>query len=350
MESISKSSVEQVDLLTNGAIMNGMQHPKATLSFMDFCAGIGGGRLGLEKNKFLSVGFSEIDKLARLSYQSMHKIGNEVFFEDLTKIDVSQLPDFDVMIAGFPCQTFSVIGQRQGMQDDRGQIIYSLVEIAKSKLVPYFILENVKGLVSHDNGRTIKTILTLLQDSNYHVEYKILNSLDYGVPQMRERVYFVGIRRDLYNQNSAQFVWPTKIAPPCLTQYLIDTNNELSHQQLDTFQRYLNNKYNQGKYTLQDIAKSEYTVVDTRQSDLRIYQDKVPTIRKGRQGIFYIRDDKLRNLTGYEGMLLQGFDKSYADLIKNKVANSVLLGQVGNAMTVTVIDAIAQSLLKYIGI
>jgi len=316
-------------------------------TFADFCAGIGAGRLGLEKNGLKCVAYSEIDKAAIHSYKHLFDTEGEFFCGDLTKVNCSQIPDFDIMIAGFPCQTFSVMGQRKGFEDDRGQIIYSLIDILKKKKVPYFILENVKGLVNHDNGKTIKVIVSALENAGYHVGYKVLSSLNYGVPQMRERVYFVGIRKDLAHKNK-KYIWPIHQPTPDIKNYLIDYNNEVSKAQLFTLEKYLKNKYNNGCHTVEDLIKNELAIIDTRQSDLRVYIGKVPTLRKGRQGILYVRDGKLRNLTGYEGLLLQGFDKTYADKIKNAVSDSNLLEQVGNAMTVTIIQALSKALLNYI--
>jgi len=323
-------------------------HNVSKLKFMDFCSGIGGGRLGLIKSGFESVGFVEIDNIVVKSYELMYDTKNEQKYCDLTKIDIQMLPYFDCLIAGFPCQTFSIIGQRQGMNDCRGLIINSLVKILKEKSIKYFILENVKGLINHNNGHTLITILELLSMAGYKVEYKVLNSINYGVPQMRERIYFVGIRKDLCRQGKI-FDWEHKQNSASLSKFLIDTENEITDLQVCTLKKYLQNKYNNGKFELSNLTKQEYTVIDTRQSDLRIYKDKVPTIRKGRQGILYVRDGKLRNLTGLEGLLLQGFGMEYAFKLKGKVPNSVLLGQVGNAMTVPVIQSIANSLLEYIG-
>jgi len=310
---------------------------------MDFCAGIGAGRLGLEKNGLVCVAYSEINKHAINSYNLLHATQNDIAYGDLTKIDNQGLPDFDIMIAGFPCQTFSVMGQRKGFKDERGQIIYSLIATLKAKNVPYFIFENVKGLVNHDKGKTINIIVQALEDAGYQVEYKILNSLDFGVPQMRERVYFIGIRKDLANK---KYVWPQPVAMPCLKDYLVDDNNEISDGMRQTLERYLNNKYNNGNYTIQQLVKNEYSVIDTRQSDLRIYTDKVPTLRAGRQGILYVRDGKLRQLTGYESLLLQGFDKEYAIKVMGKVSESNLLAQTGNAMTISVMQALCKALLE----
>ena len=320
-----------------------------SLSFMDFCAGIGAGRLGLEKNGLLCVAYSEISKSAIDSYNLLHDTKNEIQYGDLTKIDTEKLPYFDIMIAGFPCQTFSVMGQRKGFEDERGQIIYSLIRILKAKGVPYFILENVKGLVNHDKGRTIKIIMKAFDDAGYYASYKVLNSLEYGVPQMRERVYFIGIKKDVARKGK-EYIWPQASAFPDIKNYLVDDNNEISASMKQTLEKYINNKYNKGKYTLESLLKYEYDVIDTRQSDLRIYKGKVPTLRTGRQGILYVRNGKLKQLTGYESLLLQGFDKERAKKVQGKVSDSNLLAQAGNAMTVTVMQRLCKSLLDYVGL
>ena len=158
------------------------------LKFIDFCAGIGGGRIGLENSGMQCVGFSEINKDAEKTYRLFFG-EEEKNHGDLMKINPKNLPDFDLMIAGFPCQTFSVIGQRKGMCDKRGQIIFGLVKIMKAKNLKYFILENVKGLLNHDNGQSLKVILDTLDKAGYKVFWKLISSLHYGVPQMRERIY-----------------------------------------------------------------------------------------------------------------------------------------------------------------
>lgn len=314
---------------------------------MDFCAGIGGGRLGLESLGMECVGYSEIDDNPVNTYKLFFG-EDEKNYGDLMMINPDDLPDFDIMIGGFPCQSFSIVGQRKGFEDLRGQIIYGLIEIMKAKNIPYFILENVKGLVNLDKGRTIKVILEELDAAGYHVEYKVLDSQYFGVPQMRERVYFVGIRKDLVRTDTL-FTWPQETPTPKLEDFLIDTENKILDPYKDaTFQKYLNNKYNEGKFDIEEILAEDYLVLDTRQSDLRLYRGKVPTLRTGRHGILYVKDRQLRKLSGYEALLLQGFPKSLAEKSKGMIIEGKLLSQAGNAMTVSVIKAIAEQLLKYI--
>ncbi|MBM2817874.1 MAG: DNA-cytosine methyltransferase [Parcubacteria group bacterium] len=317
------------------------------LKFMDFCAGIGAGRLGLEKNGLSCVGFSEIDKQAEITYRKFFG-EEEINHGDLTKIDPAKLPDFEMMIAGFPCQTFSVIGQRKGMGDERGQIIFSLIKIMLAKNLKYFILENVKGLTNHDNGNSLKVILQELEKAGYKVFYQVLNSVDYGVPQMRERIYFVGIRKDLA-PDDFQFYFPERQPRADVKDYLIDTKElEFDEKKVayETFLKYLDNKYNKGQYDIKEILEQDYLVIDTRQSDLRIYRNKVPTLRTGRHGILYVREGKFRKLSGYESLLLQGFPKELAKKVDGVIEEIHLLKQTGNAMTVNAIEAIARELFK----
>ena len=318
------------------------------MKFIDFCAGIGGGRLGLEKLGMECVGFSEIDRGAEHTYREIFK-SEELNFGDLMKISPSDLPNFDLMIAGFPCQSFSVIGQRKGMNDHRGQIIYGLIKILVAKNIPYFILENVKGLVNHEGGKSLKIILEELDKAGYKVFHKVLNSVDYGVPHMRERIYFVGIRKDLVN--NSDFEWLTTDKKAALKAYLInqvDIKFDERKKSYETFLRYLNNKYNNGTYKIEDLLKNEYLVLDTRQSDLRLYKNKVPTLRTGRHGILYVKNGKFHKLTGLESLLLQGFPKDVSKRVSDTIADMHLLSQTGNAMTVNVIEMVGKSLIKYI--
>lgn len=321
------------------------------LKFIDLCAGVGAGRLGLEANGLECVGYSEIDKDAEATYKILY--GNELAFGDLTQIEPKMLPNFDLLISGFPCQTFSIVGKRDGLQDeDKGQIIYHISRILEERENNFFILENVKGLVNHDKGRTFDIVLNLLESLDYEVHYKVLNSLDYGVPQMRERIYLVGVKKELV-QDGKSFSFPSKIdREHDISYFLSDTRDEFifdkSKITYATFESYLQNKYNQGKYDIDEILKEDYVVLDTRQSDLRIYPQKVPTLRRGRHGILYTKGGKLRKLSGYEAFLLQGFTKEMAEKASREQSNGKLLAQAGNAMTINVIEAISKELLKYV--
>jgi DNA (cytosine-5)-methyltransferase 1 len=311
------------------------------MKFMDFCSGIGGGRLGLEENNIECMAHSEIDMTTDYTYRLFFG-AKEQNYGDLMHINTCDLPNFDILIGGFPCQTFSIVGKREGFQDKRGQIIYGLIKIMSEKNVPYFILENVKGLVNHNKGETLNVILNALTDAGYYVDYKVLNSLDYGVPQIRERVYFIGIKKELHK---IPFKWPIPVKTPDIKEYLIDTDNEILDFENPTWQKYINNKYNKSRFDFSKILKEDYLVLDWRQSDLRVYRGKTPTLRTGRHGILYVKNGKLRKLSGYEGLLLQGFPKHLAEKSKQaNINNNKLLSQAGNAMTVSVISALGKAL------
>lgn len=316
------------------------------MKFFDFCAGIGAGRLGLEKAGMTCVGYSEINRSAIKSYNLLHKTINEKNYGNLTKINVEDLPDFDLAIAGFPCQTFSVIGRQEGLKDTRGQIIFHILKLLVAKKTKYFLFENVKGLITHDGGKTIQTILDALKNSGYAVQHKVLSSMSYGVPQMRQRVYFVGVRKDLVIDGK-KFKWSNEGECKKLSELLISENNLVCKEKLDNIVSYLNNKTNLGKVTLDEILQKENVVVDTRQSDIRLYYNRIPTLRSFRDGLYYVRDGKLRSLTGYEAMLVQGFPKDYADRVKD-VSIRDLLRQTGNSMTVGVIESLGKSLKEYL--
>lgn len=312
------------------------------LKFIDFCSGIGAGRLGLELLGLECIAHSEINMDSDYTYKLFFNDNRNL--GDLTDLNVENIPNSDILIAGFPCQTFSIVGKRAGFEDDRGQIIYYLKDILKRKNLPYFIFENVKGLVNHNRGKTLKSIIEILEDAGYEVFYQVLNSIDYGVPQLRERIYFVGIRKDLCNK---PFEFPLKRKHVSLKQYLMASNNDELDLNNSTFQKYLSNKYNKNRIDINDILKQDYAIIDTRQSDLRVYIDKCPTLRTGRHGILYVRNHQLFKLSGLEALLLQGFPKEYIVKVKN-ISNTKLLSQAGNAMTVNVIKAIGECLLDYI--
>lgn len=316
------------------------------VTFLDLCSGIGGGRLGLEQAGLRSIGYCDTSRLAVTTYQMMFDVSEEKKYSNLKRIKTTELPQYDMLIAGFPCQTFSVMGRKDGFSDDRGQIIFHIARILEESQPPCFLLENVKGLVTHDKGKTLSVILDELRRVGYHTTYKVLTSLEHGVPQMRQRVYFVGIRKDL-TDTIDDFVWPEKEETPKLEEYLID-RIPATDERLEILKYYLNNPTNNGKYTIDDLRAMNGKVLDTRMNDLRIYEGKVPTLRAQRDGILYVYDNVIYQLTGYEALLLQGFPKEYANKVKDIVSDRHLLMQAGNAMTVNVIKEIGSAIKKYI--
>lgn len=313
-------------------------------TFFDFCSGIGGGRIGLEQAGMFCVGHSDTSRLADTTYRLMNE-NDDKNYGNLKRLTKEKLPDFDLLIAGFPCQTFSVIGRKEGFSDNRGQIIFHLARILQECQPKVFILENVRGLVTHDKGKTLQTILAELDTAGYSVTYKVLTSIKYGVPQMRQRVYFVGFNRKL-GLDASNFIWPEEVTKPPLANYLVD-NNLASPERLEILHYYLNNPTNQGKYTVDDIRAMEGKIIDTRMNDLRIYEERCPTLRAQRDGVLYVRGGEIYQLTGYEALLLQGFPKECADKVKDVVTDRHLLMQAGNAMTVPVIRALGESINNF---
>ena len=157
-------------------------------------AGIGGFRSGLTRaGGFQCIGHCEIDKYANASYQAIYEPGKEErYYPDATKLDPADLPDFDLICGGFPCQAFSQAGRRRGFADARGTLFFEIARLAQAKRPAYLLLENVPGLLSHDKGRTFSVILSALDDLGYHVEWTVLNSKCFGVPQSRRRVFLIG--------------------------------------------------------------------------------------------------------------------------------------------------------------
>ena len=156
-------------------------------------AGIGGFRAGLTRaGGFQCIGHCEIDKYADASYRAIHDIRKEErYYPDARTIDPNDLPDFNLLCGGFPCQAFSLAGRRKGFEDARGTLFFEIARLAEAKRPAYLLLENVPGLLSHDGGRTFAAMLTTLYDLGYHVEWSVLNSKHFGVPQSRRRVFLI---------------------------------------------------------------------------------------------------------------------------------------------------------------
>ena len=169
------------------------------MKFLDLFAGIGGFRLGLTRQGHECIGFCEIDKFARKSYKAIYETEGEIEFHDIRQVtdqDFRQLRgQVDIICGGFPCQAFSLAGRRLGFEDTRGTLFFEIARAAKQIQPRFLFLENVKGLLSHDKGETFRTILTTLDELGYDVEWQVLNSKDFQVPQNRERIFIIGHSR-----------------------------------------------------------------------------------------------------------------------------------------------------------
>lgn len=172
-----------------------MKEIKNHMKFLDLFAGIGGFRLGMESAGHECVGFCEIDKFARKSYKAIHDTKGEIELHDITAVSdesIRRIGRVDIICGGFPCQAFSIAGNRRGFEDTRGTLFFEIARFASILRPKYLFLENVKGLLNHDGGATFETILGALDELGYNVEWQVLNSKNFGVPQNRERVLIVG--------------------------------------------------------------------------------------------------------------------------------------------------------------
>lgn len=173
--------------------------------FIDLFSGLGGFRIAFESNDCKCVFSSDIDKNVREVYKLNF---GEYPSGDISKISSGDIPDFDILCAGFPCQPFSIAGLRKGFEDSRGTLFFEVARILKEKRPKAFLLENVKGIVNHDNGNTLDVIMNTLDELGYDARGKVLNALDYGIPQNRERWYCIGFLKEL-NMNFKN-VFPKK--------------------------------------------------------------------------------------------------------------------------------------------
>lgn len=165
------------------------------MKFLDLFAGIGGFRLGMESAGHECIGFCEIDKFARASYKAIHDTKGEIELHDITTVSdesIRRIGHVDIICGGFPCQAFSIAGARRGFGDTRGTLFFEIARFASILRPKYLFLENVKGLLNHDGGATFETILGALDELGYDMEWQVLNSKNFGVPQNRERVFIIG--------------------------------------------------------------------------------------------------------------------------------------------------------------
>ena len=318
---------------------------------IDLFAGIGGIRLGFDQafgDKIETVFVSEWDEFAQKTYKANFHDDLEIA-GDITKIDEKNIPDFDICLAGFPCQAFSLAGQRKGFADDykgmsRGTLFFDVARICSEHKPKVIFCENVKGLTIHDKGRTFKIIVNTLREIGYTVFYKVLNSKDFGVPQNRERIYIVAFRNDIA---PGEFIFPastddTKRIKDILEEKSVSARYYLSVCYLETLKKHKarheakGNGFGYEVRSLDDIAgaivcggmgRERNLIVDKRQTDLTPV-----THIKGK-----INEEGIRKMTPREWARLQGFPDNYT----LPLADVHLYKQLGNSVTVPVIKAIA---------
>lgn len=311
------------------------------LKFIDLFAGIGGLRLPLEKLGAKCVMSSEWDKNSQATYYLNY---NELPKGDIVKIPNSAVPDHDLLLAGFPCQAFSVAGYRKGFEDIRGTMFFEIARILNAKRPKAFLLENVKGLKTHDRGRTFQVMMhTLVNDLGYYVEHAILNSMTHGnIPQNRERIFIVGFDPNQINVEH-KFEFPKPIKLTKTIKDLLETSKQED--------KYYYNSKNVFFNELKKQVKSKDTVYQWRRKYVRENKNNVcPTLTAnmgtGGHNVPIILDDfGIRKLTPQECLRFQGYPKSFK--LPN-LADTKLYYQAGNSVTVTVVERIIKQMIQYI--
>lgn len=333
------------------------EHPKFT--FIDLFAGIGGFRIAMQNLGGKCVYSSEFDAKAQETYFANY---GEMPFGDITKESTkSFIPnEFDVLCGGFPCQAFSLAGRRLGFQDEtRGTLFFEIEAILRKHQPKAFFLENVKGLAIHDKGRTLKTILDHLNDAGYDVvPPQVVNAMDYGVPQHRERIYIIGFRKDL-KVNIADFHYPAPITTgekrpkfrDVMEKNEVSVKYYLSTAYLDTLIRHKARHEAAGHgfgYKIIDIDGVANAIVVGgmgRECNL-IKDDRLSNFEPVTRIKGEVNREGIRKMTPREWARLQGFPDSF----KIVVADASAYKQFGNSVAIPAIQATAEKELKILGI
>lgn len=296
--------------------------------FIDLFAGIGGMRLALEASGGICVFSSEWDIHAQKTYAANF---GEVPYGDITKIKAKDIPRFDILSAGFPCQPFSSFGKRDGFKHKtQGTLFFDVLRIIEAKRPSAFILENVKGLLNHDNGRTMEIILGALDAAGYEVKHSVLNAADYGVPQYRARVYIVGFNRSEFGTKHI-FCWPpgkkNKIGIGKFIEKDVDGYSISNHLQ----QAYIF-KDKDGKPEV--VTEETKTPVKTLVASYHKIQRLSGTfVKDGPTG--------LRLLTPSECKAMMGFPKNF----QIPVSRTQMYRQMGNSVVVPVVSGIVREII-----
>ena len=341
------------------------------MKFLDLFAGIGGFRLGMESAGHECVGFCEIDKFARASYKAIHDTRGEIELHDITAVSdesIRGIGRVDIICGGFPCQAFSIAGARRGFEDTRGTLFFEIARFASIIRPRYLFLENVKGLLNHENGITFETIISTLDELGYNVEWQVLNSKDFGVPQNRERVFIIGHLRG----ECTRRVFPLSGKnQPTRSQSVVKIGNVNPS----------GNRMNEGqKIAIKSNTIKQFGVLQPNFNQCGVVYETdgiAPTIRAYQGGGLepkiiqrghgynqggehdiaptltsnsyhennHLSDGfRIRKLTPRECWRLQGFPDWAFDKAQEVNSNSQLYKQAGNSVTVNVIAAIAERL------
>ncbi len=314
------------------------------LKCASFFAGVGGIDKGFEKTgRFETIYANEFDRKPCDTFELNFPIKTDC--RDIHEVQASEIPAFDVMLAGFPCQAFSIAGLRKGFDDKkgRGTLFFELVRIIKEHQPSILFLENVKNLVSHDGGNTFRVILDELEQQGYHAKYQVLNAMEYGnVPQNRERIYIVAFKDEAVYKN---FEFPHPVRLTKKLDDIIDFDSKLDDKYY----------YTAGKYK-GDIYEK---LVEAMDDDRAVYQWRRQYVRKNKSGVVPTLTANqgegghnvclvktkygIRKMTPHECFNTQGFDEDFK--LPTNQAESRLYKQAGNSVCVSVINRIAEQIV-----
>jgi len=317
--------------------------------FIDLFAGIGGFRMGLESHGGRCVFSSEIDKYARKTYSENF---NKTPAGDIREIESENIPNHDVLCAGFPCQAFSISGNQKGFEDTRGTLFYEIARIADYHKPKILFLENVKNLISHNDGETIKVIKKTLNEIGYNIYYEVINASYYGVPQSRERVFIIGIRKDLDIDNFSfpdptmetvtvkDILQPDKLTEKYVKDREVKWKDEDKNNQLSMFDKEKN------KVTFEP---NQIGIVNKGRQGERVYSTDghAITLSANGGGIFsktggYYVNGKVRKLSPRECARLMGFPDDF----KIPVSDNQAYKQFGNSVVIPVVKMIFVKILE----
>ena len=298
------------------------------MKFFDLFCGVGGFRLGMEANGNVCIGSCEIDKYARQTYAK--NFGHEPEYTDVREIDPGELEDFDCLCAGFPCQAFSIAGKRRGFDDTRGTLFFEIMRIAREKQPSILFLENVKGLLSHDKGETFRTIIESMDELGYDVEWQVLDSANW-VPQHRERIFIIG---HLRGKSRSQV-----FSPHDTFQDQDGRNTNKSQESISATLTTKQDRYPNAGFIVEPISalnKGNHWGNGRRMKSDN--EDSFTITTLDRHGIRL--DGKYRFFTPLECERLQGFPDGWTE----GVSDVQRYKQMGNAVTATVVEYVAQLL------
>ena len=307
-----------------------------------FFAGVGGIDLGFEQNSIFEVIYAnEIDKYPATTYELNSKI--KVDIRDIREINSNDVPDIDILMGGFPCQAFSIAGLQEGFSDskNRGTLFFELIRIIESKNPSIVFFENVKNLVTHDNGNTFKVIIDSLEEKGYFVKYKVLNASEYGnIPQNRERIYIVGFKNKAVYDN---FSFPNKIELTTKLSDIIDFDIKIDDKYYYTEGKFKGDIYEK----LVEAMNDENAVYQWRRKYVRKNKNGVvPTLTanqgEGGHNVCLIKTKYgIRKMTPKECFNAQGFPKNFK---LPDMSDSRLYKQAGNSVCISVIFRIAEKI------